>query len=101
MAAGLVAVTGATGFLGRHLVRELATSGWTVRILARRDVIHPLWRDLEVEVVLGDLADAGALDRALKQIESYPPLVFAGEARTLLASLGQVANGNAFGLLWH
>ncbi|MDP3592787.1 NAD(P)-dependent oxidoreductase, partial [Phenylobacterium sp.] len=63
MAAGLVAVTGATGFLGRHLVRELATSGWTVRILARRDVIHPLWRDLEVEVVLGDLADAGALDR--------------------------------------
>jgi 3-deoxy-7-phosphoheptulonate synthase len=40
--------------------------------------------------------DAAALDRALKQIESYPPLVFAGEARTLLASLGQVANGNAF-----
>ncbi|NDF69086.1 MAG: 3-deoxy-7-phosphoheptulonate synthase, partial [Actinobacteria bacterium] len=43
-----------------------------------------------------DWPDAGALDRALKQIESYPPLVFAGEARTLLASLGQVANGNAF-----
>ena len=40
--------------------------------------------------------DAAALDRALKQIESYPPLVFAGEARTLLASLGQVASGNAF-----
>ncbi|MFM7047027.1 MAG: class II 3-deoxy-7-phosphoheptulonate synthase [Actinomycetota bacterium] len=43
-----------------------------------------------------DWPDAGALDRALKQIESYPPLVFAGEARTLLDSLGQVANGNAF-----
>jgi 3-deoxy-7-phosphoheptulonate synthase len=40
--------------------------------------------------------DSAALDQALKQIESYPPLVFAGEARTLLASLGQVANGNAF-----
>ena len=40
--------------------------------------------------------DTAALDQALKQIESYPPLVFAGEARTLLASLGQVANGNAF-----
>jgi 3-deoxy-7-phosphoheptulonate synthase len=40
--------------------------------------------------------DAAALDRALKQIESYPPLVFAGEARTLLASLGHVASGNAF-----
>jgi len=40
--------------------------------------------------------DNGALDGALKQISSYPPLVFAGEARSLLASLGQVAAGNAF-----
>ena len=63
MAAGLVAVTGATGFLGRHLVRELSAAGWNVRVLSRRDVIHPLWRELEVEVVLGDLADDNALDR--------------------------------------
>jgi 3-deoxy-7-phosphoheptulonate synthase len=40
--------------------------------------------------------DPGALDRALKQIGSYPPLVFAGEARALQAALGQVAAGNAF-----
>src|SRR3954465_8341896 len=40
--------------------------------------------------------DPGALDRALKQIASYPPLVFAGEARALQASLGQVAAGHAF-----
>jgi len=40
--------------------------------------------------------DAGNLDRALKQIGSYPPLVFAGEARSLMSSLGQVAAGNAF-----
>jgi 3-deoxy-7-phosphoheptulonate synthase len=40
-----------------------------------------------------DMAD---LDRALKQISSYPPLVFAGEARSLQAGLGQVAAGNAF-----
>jgi 3-deoxy-7-phosphoheptulonate synthase len=32
----------------------------------------------------------------LKQVASYPPLVFAGEARNLQASLGQVAAGNAF-----
>ena len=37
-----------------------------------------------------------ALDVALQQIASYPPLVFAGEARSLQASLGQVAAGNAF-----
>ncbi len=36
------------------------------------------------------------MDRALKQISGYPPLVFAGEARNLLGALGQVAAGNAF-----
>ena len=40
--------------------------------------------------------DTGALDRSLKQIASYPPLVFAGEARALQTSLGHVAAGNAF-----
>ena len=40
--------------------------------------------------------DNGALDSALKQISTFPPLVFAGEARSLQAALGQVASGNAF-----
>jgi 3-deoxy-7-phosphoheptulonate synthase len=40
--------------------------------------------------------DAGALDRALKELSTYPPLVFAGEARSLQASLAQVAEGNGF-----
>ena len=40
--------------------------------------------------------DELAAERALKQIASYPPLVFAGEARNLTAALGQVADGRAF-----
>ncbi|HEY7625978.1 MAG TPA: 3-deoxy-7-phosphoheptulonate synthase class II [Ilumatobacteraceae bacterium] len=40
--------------------------------------------------------DHADLERALKQIASYPPLVFAGEARSLQATLGHVAAGNAF-----
>ena len=40
--------------------------------------------------------DDGSLDRALKQIASYPPLVFAGEARSLQSALAQVCSGNAF-----
>ena len=40
--------------------------------------------------------DGAAVDAALKQIATYPPLVFAGEARSLQASLAQVAAGNAF-----
>ena len=43
-----------------------------------------------------DWPDSGALDRAHKQISQFPPLVFAGEARNLQASLAKVAAGNAF-----
>jgi len=60
-AGAVVAVTGATGFLGRRLVKNLAEDGWTVRILARRDVTDPAWRGLEPQLVVGDLANAAAL----------------------------------------
>jgi 3-deoxy-7-phosphoheptulonate synthase len=43
-----------------------------------------------------DWPDTAALDAALKHIGSYPPLVFAGEARSLQNSLAKVAAGNAF-----
>jgi len=43
-----------------------------------------------------DWPDAGALDQALKQLSGLPPLVFAGEARALTASLADVAAGKAF-----
>jgi nucleoside-diphosphate-sugar epimerase len=59
---GLVAVTGATGFIGRRLVRRLVHDGWRVRALARRPD-----DDLEqagAEVVRGALEDDASL-RAL------------------------------------
>ena len=40
--------------------------------------------------------DVGALESSLKQISTLPPLVFAGEARSLQTELGRVASGNAF-----
>src|ERR1700743_1762370 len=43
-----------------------------------------------------DYPDKAALDRVLAQLKPHPPLVFAGEARNLMASLGQVAEGKAF-----
>jgi nucleoside-diphosphate-sugar epimerase len=58
-----VAVTGATGFLGRHLVRRLADDGWTVRILTRRDVLFPAWRNITPQIVIGDVRDPAALRR--------------------------------------
>ncbi|MEO6339000.1 MAG: NAD(P)-dependent oxidoreductase [Caulobacteraceae bacterium] len=61
MALRRAAVTGATGFLGRHLVRALADAGWTPRVLARRDPVQPMWDGLDVEVVRGDLDAPAAL----------------------------------------
>jgi 3-deoxy-7-phosphoheptulonate synthase len=40
--------------------------------------------------------DEAALDRALKHLATVPPLVFAGEARQLTATLAEVQAGRAF-----
>jgi nucleoside-diphosphate-sugar epimerase len=60
----LAALTGGTGFLGRHTIRALHDAGWNVRILARRTPNLPELNDLTCEVVKGDLNNAAAL-RAL------------------------------------
>ncbi|WP_428390899.1 NAD-dependent epimerase/dehydratase family protein [Lichenicoccus sp.] len=65
-AAPLVALTGGTGFLGRHLATALAARGFRLRILTRREASHPLWRDLTADLVTGDLDDAPALGRLVQ-----------------------------------
>ncbi len=62
----LAAVTGATGFIGRHVVSALRRQGWDVRALARRHPTELLSPHHRFEVVLGDLADASALDRLVR-----------------------------------
>ena len=41
MTGPLVALTGATGFIGRHLLRELPKRGYRVRVLLRRPAELP------------------------------------------------------------
>jgi UDP-glucose 4-epimerase len=55
-----VLVTGGSGFIGRHAVRELAERGATIRVVDLKP--HP---DPEVDVVQGDLADPAVLEAAL------------------------------------
>ncbi|NQY55548.1 MAG: 3-deoxy-7-phosphoheptulonate synthase class II [Ilumatobacteraceae bacterium] len=62
---------------------------------ARTDWSPASWREFPAGQQ-PDWPDAGALDQALKQISALPPLVFAGEARSLQHELGRVASGNAF-----
>lgn len=64
--APLAAITGAGGFIGRHLVRTLAQSGWRVRLLLRRDPVIAEWKDLCPEIVPGALGDALALERLVE-----------------------------------
>ena len=53
------------------------------------------WRDKPITQVPA-YPDPAALRAVEKQLASFPPLVFAGEARELKAQLGEVARGNAF-----
>jgi 3-deoxy-7-phosphoheptulonate synthase len=53
------------------------------------------WRGRPIRQVPG-YADAAALDRVEETLHTFPPLVFAGEARRLKARLAEVAAGRAF-----
>lgn len=53
------------------------------------------WENAEKKQ-MPDYPDAAALADATSALSSFPPLVFAGEARALTAELGRVAEGRAF-----
>ena len=54
------------------------------------------WRDKPALHMPADYPDPAALAAVETELSTYPPLVFAGEARTLRASLAKAANGEAF-----
>lgn len=63
-------VTGATGYIGGRLIRELLTHGYRIRILARnpeRLKDHP-WIS-QVEVVSGDAHDPKVLAEAMAEVD--------------------------------
>jgi dihydroflavonol-4-reductase len=63
-------VTGGTGFVGANVVRELLKDGRGVRVLARKGSDRRALSGLDVEIVEGDLLDAGSLRVAVRGVAS-------------------------------
>jgi UDP-glucose 4-epimerase len=67
MAAPLIALTGATGFIGRHLLRELPQRGYRVRVLLRRPAEVPPEAS---SAVIGDIASPRNMNAALRDVDA-------------------------------
>ncbi|PYT63427.1 MAG: NAD-dependent dehydratase [Acidobacteria bacterium] len=62
-------VTGASGFLGSHVTRQLVARGEDVRVLLRPSSTNRAIADLSLEYVTGDLRDPVSLERAMKGVK--------------------------------
>jgi len=63
-----ILVTGASGFIGQHLVRQLSDSGYLVRAAARQPVIFD---DPNVEgIALGDMSRAFAAEYVVRGVDA-------------------------------
>ncbi len=66
----MILVTGATGFIGRALIRQLFDAGYKVRVLIRPSRRSPrLPKGVPVEVAVVSLSDERAIRAALKDID--------------------------------
>jgi nucleoside-diphosphate-sugar epimerase len=70
MTAGLNLVTGATGFLGSHIVERLVQEGRPVRVLVRPSSDTAFLDSLGVEKVVGDLTDPVSVERVCRDVET-------------------------------
>src|SRR5512139_16139 len=71
----MILVTGATGFVGSHLVKRLRQEGLKVRAVTRTPAKAQSLADLGVEVVPGDIGDPASLDAAAKGCDTVVHLV--------------------------
>lgn len=65
----MILITGATGFIGRHLVRRLLNQGRLVRcLLTEQQAKRASWGEAKPEIVIGNVLDEEALFRAVSGI---------------------------------
>ena len=92
----LIAVTGGTGFIGRHLCRHLAALGYRVRVLARSPRKARAAAQTGVEWLIGGLDDPAALSALVKDCRAVIHCAGAVRGRRLAdflpANVGSVDN---------
>lgn len=79
MAQKIVAVFGASGFLGRHVVRELASRGWRIRAAVRRpaaaNFLKPLGKVGQIDIVQTNIRYRPSITNALQGADAVVNLV--------------------------
>lgn len=84
-----IGVTGATGFIGRHLTEQLKDCGHEIVILSRR----PIEVDAKVRVVVGSLQDRAALENFVSDVDAI--IHIAGIVRATNVDLFREVNAAA------
>ena len=87
-------VTGATGFVGTHLVDELLSGGSKVRALSRNQERADKLRQRGVETVVGDIRDPTAMSSAVRDVD----IIFHCAAAHSLCSVEEIRETNQNGL---
>jgi nucleoside-diphosphate-sugar epimerase len=88
-----ILVTGATGYIGRHLVRFLVARHHRVRCLTRSSSSRDELRDLDIEFVTGDLDEPANLSPVVRGVD----LVFHLAGRTSALQRQQLFHTNGQG----
>ena len=77
----MILVTGATGFVGGHVVHALRAAGKDVRALVRNARKSAQLRSWDVELAEGDMTDASSLARAIDGCDAVVHLVAIRQGR--------------------
>jgi len=70
-----IAVTGATGFLGKHICERLLRDGYTISILARDAQKAKDYEGMAAKIVIGDIADKKSISELVEGSDAVIHLV--------------------------